>query len=180
MAKRSKLRFESLQDTVDFIVKTHKHLRSKCGVYCLKLLRNSDGSRIPFEEMNGVKIDEFEVHDSDTIIVKQHSHGTSFRGGILHAFDAKIWLTGLAMINVYDYSTEFWSTKGIDFVYLQQTKEAKTVLLSEWLHGTPKNLRGQWFRDDEAEELLNEIGLGRRVKQTIRIGKHLDLDGEIL
>ncbi len=90
-------------------------------------------------------------------------------------FDATLWLPNVAMINVYDHSGEFWTTDAVDFVYLEQTKEAKTVMLAEWMHPGPRDLRAQWFRDEEAETMLKDIGSGRKIEHLASVARNLDL-----
>lgn len=175
-----KIVYESLAEIVDFISATHKHLDAKSGVYCLKLWRHPDGKRVPIEEMRGVRIKEMMLHDKTTLIIRQTSHGTLFKGSYIHSFDSTLYLPDLAMVNVYDYAAEFWTTMGLDFVYLEQTKEAKTVMLAEWIHDIPRNLRAQWFKDDETEDLLGDVGVGPKITRRNVMGRHLDLTGEDL
>lgn len=171
-----KIKHDSLQGILDFIRSIHPHLESRRGVYCLKLWRHRDGTRIPIEIMNGVRIKEFTIYNEDTLIIQQHSHGTQFLNQSTHSFDATLYLPDLVMINVYDYSAEFLTNFGIDFVYLDQTKEAKIVMLAEWIHDVPKNLRAQWFKDEETERLLSGIGIGRKVHRPVLARRHLDLE----
>lgn len=170
-----KIKHDSLQGILDFIKSTHPHLESKKGLYCLKLWREPDGTRIPLEIMTGVRIKNFAIYNNDTLIVQQHSHGIEFQKRVTQSFDSTFYLPNLAMINVYDYSAEFLTNFGIDFVYLDQTKEAKIVMLAEWIHDIPKNLRAQWFKDEETERLLSGIGIGRKLHRSTPMGRHLDL-----
>lgn len=170
------MKYESLQEILDFIETIHPKLHSPPGVYCLRMRRTHEGARIPFEELRGVRIKSFEVYDTNTVIATLHSHGMAFKSNRLNTFDGTIYLTDLAMINVYDHSAEFLTNSSIDFVYLEQDKGAKTVMLAEWIHDVPKNLRAQWFKDSETERLLSEVGLGRKVRQRINLGRHLDLE----
>jgi len=175
-----KIVYETLAEIIDFIGATHTHLDSKNGVYCLKLWRHADGKRVPIEEMRGVRIKEMMLHDKTTLIMRQMSHGTLFKGSYVHSFDSTMYLPDLAMVNVYDYAAEFWTTMGLDFAYLEQTKEAKTVMLAEWIHDIPRNLRAQWFKDDETEDLLGDVGLGPKITRRTDMGRNLDLTGEDL
>lgn len=169
------IKFDNLEVALDHIKTKHNRQLSK-GVYCLKLVRRRDGTRVPFEELRGVRIKEFKIYDDNTLVIFQHSHGTVFQNRVTTSFDATTYLPDLAMINVYDYSAEFMTTLGIDFVYLEQSKEAKTVMLAEWVHATPRLLRGQWFKDEETEQMLNGIGLGPKIQQFVPLGRHLELD----
>ncbi len=170
-----KIKHDSLQGILDFIKSTHPHLESRKGVYCLKLWREPDGTRIPLEIMTGVRIKSFSIYNNSTVIVCLHSHGIEFKSKIIQSFDSTLYLPDLAMINVYDYSAEFLTNFGIDFIYLEQTKEAKTVMLAEWIHDIPKNLRAQWFKDEETERLLSGIGIGRKLHRSKSMDRHLDL-----
>ena len=171
----NKIKHDSLQEILDFIKNIHPHLESGRGVYCLKMWREPDGTRIPLEIMNGVRIKSFTIYNDNTVIIQQHSHGIEFKKKVSQSFDSTLYLPNLAMINVYDYSAEFLTNFGIGFIYLDQTKEAKIVMLAEWVHDIPKNLRAQWFKDDEAERLLSDIGIGRKLHRPISPGRHLDL-----
>lgn len=170
-----KIKHDSLQGILNFIKSIHPHLESNKGLYCLKMWREPDGTRIPLEIMTGVRIKEFWIHNENTLGIKQHSHGMQFKNKVTHCFESTMYLPDLAMINVYDYSAEFLTNFGIDFIYLDQTKEAKVVMLAEWIHDIPKNLRGQWFKDDETERLLGDIGIGRKLHRPKSMDRHLDL-----
>jgi len=165
----------TLDEILEFIRVNHNELNTK-GVYCLKLFRRSDGIRVPFEEMKGVRILDFTVYNPNTVIVQQHSHGVISKGKALTAFDSTLYLHDLIMVNVYDYSAEFFTDHGIDFTYLQQSKNAKMVMLAEWVHDVSRILRAQWFKDEETEKLLSEVGLGRVLQRYVPMGRHLDLD----
>ena len=48
-------RFDTLDDILVFMKKKHKDVNTpRKGCYAYKMLRNSDGRRIPFEEMKGL------------------------------------------------------------------------------------------------------------------------------
>jgi hypothetical protein len=174
-----KIVYETLEEIVDFISATHTHLNAKNGIYCLKLWRRPDGTRIPIEEMMGVRIQEMVVYNKTTLILRQTSHGTLFKGSHIHSFNSTLYLPDLAMVNVYDYAAEFWTTMGMDVAYLEQTKEAKTVMLAEWIHDIPRNLRAQWFKDDETEDLLGDVGLGPKITRRADLGRNLDLTEDL-
>ena len=70
----SKIKYDSLQDILDFIRSTHRHLQSTAGIYCLRLYRNADGLRVPFEEFRGVRIKNFEIYDLLVIITTQRPY----------------------------------------------------------------------------------------------------------
>ena len=173
-----KTTYDKLPDIIEFIEKTHTHLNAKGGLYCLKLWRQPNGRRVPIEELRGVRIKTFSIYDKNTLIIQQISHGTAFKGNFVHAFEATTYLPDLAMINVYDYAAEFWTTMGLDFTYIQQTKESKTVMLAEWIHDVPRILRAQWFKDDEMEDLLSDVGVGMKIRHYKPMGRNLDLSGE--
>ncbi len=172
--------FKTLEDTLKYIEKNHPYINGRNGVYCLKLWRQSDGTRLPIEETKGVRIRSLNVFNKNTVVIQLMSHGTAFQGRAMHTFDSTLYLPDLVMVNVYDYGTEFWSNARMDFSYTQQTKESKLVMLAEWIHDAPRNLRGQWFRDDDMEKTLNDVGLGPKLKQYIPLGRNLDLKGDSL
>lgn len=174
--KKSIQTFQALSEIVEFIKHKHVHIRGNKGVYALKLIRQPDGTRIPFEEMRGVRIKNFIVDDDNTLVIEQHSHGIAFPGRSTHVFDARIFLSNLAMVNVYDYSAEFLTIDSIDFTYILQTKEASVVMLSEWINDEPGILRAQWFMDRDIEKVLATLGLDRKFKEGSSFGRNIDLD----
>ena len=175
-----KIFHETLDDIIAFIQQSHKHINAKNGIYCLKLWGQPDGKRVPVEEMKGVRINGFTAYDKNTLIISQVSHGTTFKGSQIHSFTSTIYLPDLAIINVYDYGAEFWTTMGLDFAYLEQTKESKMVMMAEYIHDVPRILRAQWFKDRETEELLDEVGMGPKINRFMPLGRNLDLTGEEL
>jgi len=175
-----KIIYDTLDEIVDFIRQNHRHLDSKNGIYCLKLWRQPNGTRVPVEEMKGVRIKSFTVFNKNTLIIQQVSHGTAFKGSQIHSFTSTLYLPDLAIINVYDYGAEFWTTMGLDFSYLEQTKESKMVMLAAFVHDAPRILRAQWFKDEETERLLDEVGMGPKIHKYMPLGRHLDLTGEDL
>lgn len=173
--------FETLSEIVKFIERSHTHINSNNGVYALKLLRHPDGTRVPFEEMRGIRIQKFIVDDDNTLIIQQHSHGKTIRWAedtrsLTYVFDARMFLSNLAMVNVYDYSAEFLTVNSIDFTYIEQTKEASVVMLSEWLNEQPGILRAQWFMDSDIEKVLAIVGLEHKIKRESVAIRNIDLD----
>jgi len=159
--------FDALEEILGFILETHTSLHSTTGVYYLKMLRKPDGSRVPFEETKGMRIKDFTIYNENTVIIEQHSHGTTFKNHRIHTLDVVTYLPNLEMINVYDHSAEFCSASAIDFVYLEQTKSVKTVMLAAWIHDVPRVLRAQWFRDEAMQKTLEEVGVGRKLRRFI-------------
>ncbi len=168
------MRILELKKILDFLTNAHRHISSRSGLYCLKLLRQPDGSRIPIEVMNGVRIKNFILYDNNTVIIEQSSEEVS-----QWRFTAQTYLSNLAMINVYDYSAEFLTTNSVDFVYLRQTKDAKIAMLAEWIHEKPGVLRAQWFGDEDAEEILANVGPTRYIKRAVSVGRNIDLEKDL-
>ncbi len=163
---------------MEYVVKKHKNLKDYAGVYALKLLRMADGTRIPFEEISGFKINKYEVH-GDMLCIHQIAAGYEFKHKRKHVITAKLWLHDLIMINVYDHRTEFFSGKSIDFVYIENSYDAKVQMLQEWLIEDPGIIRAQWApRNDRVERLLDELSMGRKVEVTVPEARLLDLRGE--
>lgn len=175
MRKTSVIVCETLHDVVEYITKKHSHLQSMKGVYALKLLRQADGSRIPFEEMSGIRIKKFTIFTNNTLILEQHSHGYTYKNQNIQNFDARLYLSNLAMINIYDYSAEFLTIDSIDFTYIEQSKEARVVMMSEWINEEPGILRAQWFMDDDIDKILDRVGLRNRTRRLVA-SRNLDLD----
>lgn len=177
--------FATLDGMLDFINRKYVDSFRKKGSYCLKMLRRRDGSRVIFEEMNGVLIDKFETYDSNTVVVYQRSHGKVFqyhKEGLLQVdqraiFDARIFLQDLAMINVYDYSIEFLTVEGIDFVCLVKDRSASMSILSDWIDDQQGILRVQWVRDREAEEILDGVGPDKIIELLAPNTRNVDLTG---
>ncbi len=167
---------KTLSEVVDFIKKKHTHINHNKGVYALKLIRQPDGTRLPFEEMRGLKIKKITVENNNTLVIEQQSHGLAFRGNKTYVFDARMFLQNLAMINIYDYSAEFLTVNSIDFTYIQQTQQAEVVMLSEWINGETGVVRAQWLMDKDIEKVLNTIGLNHKLRREEVCNRNIDLD----
>jgi len=174
---KSVRKLETLLDVITFIGNKHKSIGlNNAGVYALKLLRQSDGTRIPFEEMQGIRIKDFIIQNDNSLVVEQEAHGTAFRGRKSITYDARIYLSNLAMINIYDYSAEFLTVNSVDFVYIENTKNASVVMMSEWINEQPGVLRGQWFMDRHAEKVFASIGVNSNTKNQEGFDRNIDLD----
>ncbi len=171
--------FTTLDGVLNFIDRKHLGSLRKKGTYCLKMLRRRDGSRIVFEEMNGVLIDKFETYNSNTVVVHQRSHGKTFQFNetctTVVAFTSQIFLQNLAMINVYDFSIEFLTVEGIDFACLLKNRSASMSILSDWIDDQKSPLRAKWNQDPEAEEMLKGVGPDVVIEPRIPAARNVDL-----
>ena len=171
-----KILHESLEDIVKYIRKHHFGVNKE--IYALKLIRQFDGKKIPIEEMRGITLQNISVHDKRTLILTQKADlaNTGNKISPYPFFESNLYLSELIMINVYDYSAEFISETNFDFTYSLQTKDAKTVMLAEWVHKKPKNLRAQWACDTDTEKLLESIGEGPKIHRQVSIPRGIDLE----
>lgn len=169
---------DSLSEIIQFIKHRHPYIsQTKGGVYAMKLLRRNDGSRIPFEEMNGFKIFNMLPFGENGLVVESLAAGYAFKGSFKHTVSSKLFLHNLAVINVYDHKTEFYSIKGIDFVYIENTYDSQVQMLQEWIDNDPGILRAQWCHNNtEIEKILHEISVGARVERQISSPRLLDLN----
>ena len=171
-----KILHESLEDIVEYIRKQHFGVNKE--IYALKLIRQFDGKKIPIEEMRGITLQNISIHDKRTLILTQKAALANTGPNIspYPFFESNLYLSELIMINVYDYSAEFISETNFDFTYSLQTKDAKTVMLAEWVHKKPKNLRAQWACDTDTEKLLESIGEGPKIHRQVSIPRGIDLE----
>jgi len=160
-------KYDTIDKIVKFMMRKHPDVKStRQGVNAWKFLLKSNGTRIPFESSRGFKIIEFDVFDNDTLIIEQAAFGYEFHSQVKSTDSSRLYLTNLAVINVYDHKTEFYSFDTIDFVYIVNSYESKIVMLQEWIDHEPSILRAQWTSpDSRVEQLLNEISVGRSVVQ---------------
>jgi len=165
---------ESL-DAVVKLVQSNFHCDSRYGVRLAKLWRQYDGSRIPLEYTTGVRIKNIEVFNNNTIIIEQHSHGTLFQSRKLHSFDSTLYLPDLFIVNIYDYSVEFWSLIGLNFVILDQTYSSKIAIMSQWIHDKSQTLRAQWYKDDESKNLIDHLSGEPMLHSQDEVFRNLDI-----
>lgn len=167
-------KFDKLADVIDFIKQKHVHLNSFRGVHAFKLLRKNDGTKIPFEEMKGAKIKEFEIIDDKLIVVNQVLQASSYKGKSNWTIECKTFLSQIVMINVYDHSAEFFSINSIDFTYIENSSEFKIPMMEDWINDQGNELRAYWVRDAEMENLLSDVGGPKTVKQAGPLIRNLD------
>lgn len=161
-------KYDTIDKIVKFMMRKHPDIKNtRQGVSAWKFLLKPNGSRVPFESSQGFKIIEFDVFDNNTLIIEQAAFGYEFHSQIKSTASSRLYLTNLAVINVYDHKTEFYSFDTIDFVYIVNTHESKIVMMQEWIDCEMSILRAQWTSpDSRVEQLLNEISVGRSVVQT--------------
>ena len=169
---------ESLSDILSFMQRIHVYVRQiNCGISAFKFLRLSNGSRVPFEEIEGFRLTNFEVIEDDGIII---SHRGIFPSTKYKAFTVKqrMYLTSLAVINVYDHVTEFLSDSAIDFCYVENQHDVQKQMMQEWVYDKPGNLLARWISPKIDRDVSN-IGFAagryirRKAKGPIR---NLNLD----
>ena len=172
--------YSTLSDIVAYINKTHRFLRTSSGVYGIKLFRKANGKRIPFEEMKGLKIHDIAVHNRNTLIIEQVGCGFQFKSNVKHIYKAKLFLTNLAVVNVYDERAEFFTMEGIDFCYIQNDYIVNIKMLMEWVNNDPGILRAQWIHEDpDVQKILEDIGVDRTSKIVITPPRNIDMKGNL-
>ena len=155
-------RFDVLADLVPYIIRKHPFIRStRSGVEAYKFFRKPDGRRIPFEHMNGFRIFDMGAYDSNTLVIDQLAAGYTFRNHNKCTVSSKLFLTNLALVNVYDSRAEFFSWDSIDFSYVENNHMTSIHMLHEWQRGDPGILRAQWVcENDSVDKLLERLGIG--------------------
>ena len=172
--------YHSLTDLVDYINKTHHFLKTSSGVYGIKLLRKANGKRIPFEEIKGLKIHDISVHNKDTVVIEQAGFGLQFKSNVKHIYKAKLFLSNLAVVNVYDERTAFFTIDNIDFCYIQNNYSVNVKMLKEWINHDPGILRAQWVnKDSDVHKILDEIGGDRKIKISVTPPRNINMKGNL-
>lgn len=150
-------KFDNIDDIVKFMLIKHKSVTlQKFGFIGYKLLRKPSGRRIVFEEIKGFRILKHSVFDND-LIIQSMASGLSFRKETKMVVESTLFLTDLALINVYDNRSEFFSNSSIDFSYIMNDYSSGITVTSEWLNNKVGELRGQWIaKNSIIEEILKE------------------------
>jgi hypothetical protein len=172
-------RCETIAEIMEYILRKHRNLKSpNGGFYGYKLLRKTDGKRIPFEEVDGFRIFNYDITGND-LRLDQMSSGFEFRGRRKIQQTAKLWLTDLVLVNVYDHSAEFFSQASIDFIYVEKSKESEIELLSEWVRNVTPVIRRQWMRqDDDIDRILDSLSIGRRLITVNQPPRMIDMEDD--
>lgn len=155
-------RFNALNDLVPYILRKHPFLGStRGGVEAYKFIRKLDGRRIPFEHMHGFRIFDMGAFDQNTLVVDQIAAGYEFKKHKKCTVSSKLFLTNLALVNIYDVRAEFFSWDSIDFSYVENEHMTSIHMLHEWQRGDPGILRAQWIcENDSVDKLLERLGVG--------------------
>lgn len=148
----------------------HRLIGGNNTVTAWKMLRKNDGSRVPFEEMKGARIQSVEVVTDDLMIVHHKLSGYYMAKKSYETF-CKTYLPQIVLVNIYKNSVEFLSVNKIDFSYVLNADTNKASMLESYLNESNEDLIAQWCKDIEAEKLLALVGGSRtvvQVKQSIR------------
>ena len=156
-------RYDTLDELITFIQSKHRKINSKqAGVVGYKLLRKPDGRRILFEEIKGFRIFRFKPVDDRTLIVDTLATGFTFRNNEKITVSSRMFLTDLAVINVYDHRAEFFSSSSVDFAYIEDDKGVELQMLEEYIHDDAGIVRAQWLsKDENVDKILEELAGGR-------------------
>lgn len=172
-------RCETIQEVMEYILRNHRALKSGSGFHGYKFFRKADGSRIPFESVDGFRIFNFEC-DKTSLRVDQMASGFEYRGKQRVQQSSRLWLTDLVMINVYSHSAEFFSQSSIDFSYIEKTFDSEIELLSEWTRNVVPVLRAQWVaKDNDIDRILDDLALGRKIKTAEHRVRFIDMDDDL-
>ncbi len=179
-------RLDALEDIMTFTLRIHRKMGSRPrfgqigmdgGIDGYKIMRKPDGSRILFEHIIGFRIFKHQVMGDNSLLLTTMAGGIDFKGNKKIAIEARTYLTDLAVVNVYDHCTEFFSFSGIDFTYIEQDYGAHVQLLSDWLSEDPGIIRAQWsHKSSEVDRILDEIVVGRKIEQSVRDRRYIDMD----
>lgn len=171
-------RFDTLGDLVPYVQRKHPFTRStRSGVEAYKFLRRPDGSRIPFEHMNGFRIFDMGAYDNKTLVIDQIAAGYTFRKHNKCTVSSKLFLTSLAVVNIYDLRAEFFSWDSIDFTYLENQHMTSIHMLHEWMRGDPGILRAQWVcENNSVDKLLDRLGVGNHMSHMTYGPRLIDME----
>ncbi len=169
----------SLEEVVDFIKKKHSAINKPGnGVYGLKFLRKSDGKRVMFEEIQGLKLFDWKISGTE-LIIHQLAVGFEFKGKTKkHTLSSTLFLRDLVMINIYDHCAQFFSHESIDFAYVEDEYIAHVEHLIEWMNDGDGGsiLRAQWISPDKnIDRLLEEISIGRTVEKKVNLPRQINM-----
>lgn len=174
--------FTSLEDVIKFMFNKHRNINSPAhGVTGYKFLRKPDGSRLLFEQVKGFRIFRHFIHSERDLTLETMGTGILFKKNIKITVSSHLFLSNLAVINVYDHRTEFFSANSIDFAYIENEYSAEVQMMQEWLSKDAGQLRGQWLAKDEiVDKILNEISISRHMDLSDKYRRrHLSLQEEI-
>lgn len=151
------------------------------GVYAIKSLRKDNGERIPFEIMKGFKLFDFNAFEESRLLsIVQLSSGYQHKNNFKHAASSTLYLHNLSVINVYDHKTEFFSSSGIDFTYIEDQYDAQLEIAQEWINDYQSIVRAQWVSiDDEASRILELVNMGYSSLRSASHRRAIDLELEL-
>jgi hypothetical protein len=170
-----------LPEIVEHIKKKHSNLNfNKEGVYGMKFVKRTNGSRVLIEDISGFRVFSYSVYNDSTLIITQFATGMSFKNNTKINMSSRLFLDKLVMINVYDHAAEFFTANSIDFAYAENGHIPAIEFLDEMLSpSTYGNVKAQWVcHDPDVEQMLDEISFGRRIVKSIEMGRGIDLDLE--
>ena len=180
--------YDALEGIITYILKKHKYIKqavtgvglyNKGGVYALKMLRKPSGKRIIFEEIKNFRIIKWEAFNINTLIIDTFATGISFKGKEKVSQSSRLFLNDLAVINVYDYTAEFYSRSSIDFSYVYNSHESHQQALNYFVQEKIAPLRAQWVDpDDDLDRLMEELSIGRVIEEEVPGNRMLDMDFE--
>lgn len=173
-------RFATLEELTGYLSRKHKNLHRLAGVYGYKFLKLADGVRVPFEEVKGLSLKDFDILGPNSLAIDLCALGFEFRKNARYTFNSRLLLNDLAVVNVYDYKTEFFSFGTVDFVYMQLNEAARLQLFTEWILEEPGTIRAQWIANlPDVDKIVAEVGADRKVKVVLRPPQPLDMEASL-
>lgn len=177
-------RFQTLNDSIAFLTKRHKHIsKSSEGVYGMKFVK-FNGERILVEEINGLRLFNYHIHDDTDLVITQFASGISFRGQSKITMTSRLFLPNMLLLNIYDHGAEFFTEDSIDFAYVINDISNDVKFLDSMIHPKIKaghgSLRGHWMRDcDKLDKLLEELSQGRKIFFKNEVETLVDMDDQL-
>lgn len=175
-------RCQTIDEIVEFILSNHKKIRDKGqdGGVTASFMFRKGGKRWVFNEINNFRIFDWDVLPNNCLSVQTISTGYIFRGNRQIQQTSRTILPGLAVINVYDHSAEFFSEDGIDFAYTINTEDANFQHIYEWSRGIVGDLRATWVDEtNTTEKLLMHLASGPKIVLIPDVVRSVDMDFDL-
>ena len=172
-------KIDTLNEIVTFIQRKHKDVKSLSGqgVYAAKFLRKPSGDRVLVEELNGFRLVDFQICGDNNLVIRQMGAGFVHKSNKKHSLMSRIYLSDLAVINVFDHCTQFYSNSSLDFAYVLNSVAADIEHIAEWIYNQPEILRAQWVApSDNVDDALSQLVSGRVVHVARELPRLIDME----
>ena len=167
-------RIKTLEELIKYINKLHgSALLGINGVNCYSALREPNGTKNIFSVTKGTKVVSQTISNDNSIILEHEVRGISPRKTTPKVLTHSIYLSGLRIVNVYDFFTEYLTTSRIDFMYVLSNGPSFSLLDELTIMNKPMQL-AQWvYQDEKLDDQLDNLG---KTIVTERVENPLTLD----